>query len=221
MKKMLDPKSIAIIGASRKEQSVGYSLINNLSDKKIFLVNPNADEILGYKTFPDVLSIKEKVDLGIIVVPARFVLKVLEDCGKKRIKNVIIISSGFAEAGDTKLQDELLKVKNKYKMKILGPNCLGVVTPKMNASFAPSKCVDGNIAFVSQSGALIDSVLDWSLKEKYGFSALVSVGNAADIGFSELLEYFDADPATKVIALYMEGLKDGKRFMVYGLGFGV
>ena len=213
MKSFLEPKTIAIIGASRDENSVGYSLVKNLLDKKIYLINPNAKEILGIKTYSSILNVEEDIELAIVAVPAKIVPKVVDECGRKGTKNIIIISSGFSEVGNTELEDKLLRLKAKYNLRILGPNCLGVVTPHINASFAPSKCFDGNIAFVSQSGALIDAILDWSLKEKYGFSALVSIGNAIDIGFEDWLEYFDADLGTKVIALYIESLKDGRRFM--------
>ncbi|MEM3373756.1 MAG: CoA-binding protein [Candidatus Woesearchaeota archaeon] len=224
-----NPKSVAIIGASRKEKSAGHGILKSLitggvfqnsTNKpykgKIYPVNPNAKKILGKKCYPSILNIPYNVDLAIIAVNSRIVPSVLQECAKKKVKAVIIISAGFSEIGDEgkKLEQEIVKIANENKIRILGPNCLGLIRPGiLNASFGPCMPEQGNIAFFSQSGALVDSVIDWSLERSYGFSAIVSLGNQSDLDISDFIEWAANDEKTKAIALYIEGLKDGKRFM--------
>lgn len=215
MKKFFKPKTIVLIGASRDKTSVGYAIMKNLKNFKdnLFLVNPKTKEIAKKKVYPHVKSIKKKIDLAIIAVPAKIVKQVLKECGMERIKYVIIVSAGFSEVGNEKLEKELLGISRRYNIHMLGPNCLGIITPEINASFASVKPRKGNVAFISQSGALIVGVLDWAVEEKYGFSALVSVGNVLDLQTASFIDYLSHDRHTKVIAVYLESLKDGREFM--------
>lgn len=232
IKDLLNPKSIALIGASRDDKSVGYGILMNLTygcaekfystfskpfEGEIYAVNPKATEILGKKCYASLLDIKEQVDLAIIAVPAPVVLNVVNDCVKKKVKSIIIISSGFAEYNEEgkKIQKQISEIVKKEGILLVGPNCLGVINPliQMNASFAPGMPPKGEIAFVSQSGALADSVIDWSIEERYGFRAIVTYGNKADLDETDFLEYFGDDKDTKAIAMYIEGINDGKRFI--------
>ncbi|MDD2654960.1 MAG: CoA-binding protein, partial [Candidatus Omnitrophica bacterium] len=213
------PSSVAVIGASRHPGKVGYEVLRNISNKKIkvYPVNPAAKVIMGEKVYASVLDIKGVVDLAVVCIPAEFVPQVVEECGKKNIKNIIIISAGFSEVGQhgKEMEDKVLKIAKKYKIRMVGPNCLGVIVPKseLNASFFSDIPCVGETAFISQSGALGVAILDWSLKSNFCFSGFVSVGNMADVSFSELIEYFGNDKNTKVIALYIESVKKGKEFM--------
>ena len=230
LEKLFNPKNIAVIGASRNEKSIGHGILKNLVtgcvypseycqpfSGKIFPVNPNADKILNLKCYKSILDIKQNVDLAIIVVRASLVLDVVNQCVKKGVKSVIIISAGFAEfnAQGRKLQDKVAQVLKKANIPTLGPNCLGIIRPvnNMNASFAPAMPPKGDIAFISQSGALADSIIDWSIENRYGFSAIVSYGNKLMLDVADFLEYFDKDKNTKVIALYIEGIDDGQKFI--------
>jgi len=208
-----NPSSIAIIGASEDEKKVGGILVEKLKkfNGKIILINPKHDSIRKIKCFSSVLKYQKKIDLAIIAIPSEFVKSSLIECGKKKIKNVIIISSGFSEMGNKKQEKELIKIAEKYKINLLGPNCFGIVNPFFNldCTFANSFPKKGNIAFISQSGAL------WSyLSElKKGFSGFVSLGNMSDLDFSDWIKYFDRDKKTKKIVLYIEKIKDGKKFI--------
>jgi len=215
MRNYFRPESIAIIGASRAPISVGAAIVENLSnfEGKLYLVNPNAKFIKGEKVYPNINKIKGKIDLAIIAVPSYIVPKVLRECGEKRIKSIIIISAGFSEAGNIGLEKQVKRTAKLFDMRILGPNCLGIIMPGLNASFAPSAPKKGQICFISQSGALIDGVIDWSFKENLGFSAMVSIGNAMDLQIHDFIEYFSKHKDTKVITVYLESLKHGKRFM--------
>ena len=228
--KLLNPRSVAVIGASREPEKVGYGVLKNLVKGcyflapfcapfkgKIYPVNPFAVNILGLKCYKSILEIDDEIDLAIIVVPANAVLQVVKECVKKKVGAVIIISAGFSEAGEKgkRLEAEVLKVLKKAGIPLLGPNCLGVIRPTkgLNASFAPTMPPAGKVAFITQSGALADSVIDWAVQERYGFSAIVSVGNAAMLDVSDFIEYFANDEETKAITVYLENVKDGRRFI--------
>jgi acetyltransferase len=228
--KIFNPKSIALIGASRDINSVGYGILKNLANGctyhcefckpfagKVYPVNPNADYILELKCHKSIKEIQDDVDLAIIVVPAKIVLPVLQECVDKKVGGIIIISAGFSEFNEDgqMLQEKIVKILEKAKIPMIGPNCLGIIVPdhSLNASFAPAMPPSGSIAFISQSGALADSIIDWSIENRYGFSAVVSYGNKAMLDVYDFLEYFDKDKKTKVIALYLEGVKDGRKFM--------
>ena len=221
LQKIFNPKSVALIGATDRQGSVGLGICKNLLEgkekRKIFFVNPYRKKILKRKTYPSITSIKEPIDLAIIAVPAKIVPKVIKDCCEKKVGGIIIISAGFAEIGKRgkELQHKIIKMTREAKISLVGPNCLGIIRPsiKLNASFAPATPKKGEIAFVSQSGALIDSVIDRSLVENYGFSSLISYGNEADLELSDFLEWLNKDRETKVIGIYLEAVKDGRRFM--------
>jgi len=208
--KFLNPKTIAVIGASKNPQKVGYALMDNLKDfnGKVIPINPK----LKYKS---VLDYNEVIDLAIIAIPTSFVNNALAQCGKKKIKNVIVISAGFSEVGNKKAEQEILRTAKKYNIRILGPNCFGIANPfiKLDTTFSKTSVKSGNIAFISQSGALWSYISDLSESADIGFSGFVSLGNMSDLNFSEFLEYFSKDKKTKSIILYIEKLKDGKRFM--------
>jgi len=215
------PGSVAVIGASRREGAVGHEIVKNLLDckypGKVFPINPKADEILGLKCYPSVLSVEENVDLGVVAVPAEVVSKVAEEAGEKGVKVLIVISAGFREVGSEgfERERELLDLCRRYNMRLVGPNCLGLIntfTP-INASFAAQMPLRGGIAFASQSGALCTAVLDWAAREHIGFSHLISLGNMADMDETDFMELLAEDPNTKVILIYIEGIKEGEKFL--------
>jgi acetyltransferase len=219
--KIFNPRSVAIIGASDEEGSVGYALMRNFIDLgfegKVFPVNIRKTEILGLKAYQFVEQIPEPVDLAVIATPAQTVPDIVEQCGKAGIKGLIIISAGFKEIGaeGKALEDKILEIKNKYGLRIIGPNCLGVIRPsiKLNATFINKMPKSGNIAFISQSGALGSAILDWAIQENIGFSNFVSVGSMLDVDFGDLIDYFGTDPKTRSILMYIEGLTDARKFM--------
>ncbi|MBW2965607.1 CoA-binding protein [Candidatus Woesearchaeota archaeon] len=228
--KIFNPKTIALIGASRDHGSVGHGILQNLikgcvfesefcrSFKgKIYPVNPNTEEILGSRCYPSIKDIEDDIDLAIIAVPAKIVHSIVKECIQKKVGGIIIISAGFAEFNEEgkKLQDQIVKDVRAAKIPLIGPNCLGIIRPSinLNASFAPSMPPQGKIAFVSQSGAIADSIIDWAIANRYGFSTFISYGNRADLDVHDFLEWLEKDQETKAIAMYMEGISDGKRFM--------
>jgi acetate---CoA ligase (ADP-forming) len=227
---ILKPKSIAVIGASRNRGSVGHGILQNLLrggvfmsqyarpfKGKVYAINPKAKSILGKRCYPSVKAVSKHIDLAVICVPAKIVPGVMKECVDKRIKGAIIISAGFGEFGDEgrKLQDKVLEIAKKGNIRIVGPNCLGVLRMEnhMNASFAPTMPPRGYVAFISQSGALADSVIDWAIDNRYGFSNVISYGNKADLDAHDFMEWLADDPETRVITLYIEGVRDGRKFL--------
>jgi acetyl coenzyme A synthetase (ADP forming)-like protein len=216
---LLSPSSIAVIGASRDPGKVGYAVLRNLLafPGPLYPVNPGVKEIFGKKVYPSVLDIPGSIDAAVIAIPARGVPGVLEEVGKKGVKLAIILSSGFREIGDegARLEKELLLIAEKSGIRIVGPNCLGIIFPhrKINTTFDPISPRPGHIGFISQSGAIITTIVDWSLPEEIGFSAVISVGNQADLGFIDYIRYAANDETTKAIILYIEEIKNGKEFM--------
>lgn len=215
IKNFFDPRAIAIIGASDHIEKVGGILLSKAmkSSAKIFPINPSHDELLGLKTYKSVLEVKEKIDLAVIAIPAAFVAKSMEECGKKGVKEVILISAGFSEVGNMKDEEEVLRVAKKYGVRFSGANCFGTCNPwvGLDLTFANSMAEKGDIAFVSQSGAMWSYVAD--LKSGFGISAFVGLGNMDNMDFNDFIEYFGKDKKTKSIVLYVEKLKDGKRFL--------
>ena len=218
--KLLRPESVAVIGASRHPEKIGYQVVKNLLDSgfpkdKIFPINPRADEILGLKAYKSILDVPEPVDLAVIVVPAQIVPYVLEEAGKKGVKAVAIITSGFKEIGNVEAERRLVEIARKYGMRILGPNIVGIcdTVKSVNASFCQDLPNPGEIAFITQSGALGIALVGWTRIKGIGLSDLVSIGNKADINEIDLIEFFGLDPHTKVITAYLEGIADGRRFM--------
>ena len=222
LKELFNPESVAVIGASRTEGKVGRAVIENLiNDFKgsIIPINPKSGEILGLPCYPTILDVPDniKIDLAVIVIPARFVPDTIDECGQAGVKNVIVISAGFKESGvdGAKLERECVDIATQYGMRILGPNCLGLIdtTSNLNASFAASMAHSGNIALMSQSGAICTATLDWADAKGVGFSKFVSLGNKADLTENDFLLEFADDDSTAVITAYLEGIKDGPRFM--------
>ena len=216
-------QNIAIIGVSKDPRKVGHVIFRNLIDANfqgnLFLVNPFADVILNKKVYHSLLNVKESIDLAVIAIPAKKVPNALKDCGKKKIQNVVIISSGFSEVGNTKLEQEIKDLLEKYKIKCIGPNCLGTFDAhtKLDTLFLPryrlKRPKPGGISFISQSGAIGSAILDLATSENYGISKFVSYGNATNIDESDVLEYLGEDKETKVICMYLEGIKNGKKFL--------
>lgn len=215
------PKSVALIGAKDDIGSVGRTLLTNLIEGKfggsIFPINPKRKEVLGLKCFPSLSHIPEPVDLAVIVTPAITVPGIIAECVEEKTRAAIIISAGFKELGPSglKLEQEIVTYARSANMPIIGPNCLGVMNPiyGLNATFARGMALKGNIAFLSQSGAMCTSVLDWSFKEQIGFSAFVSVGSMADVGWGDLIDYLGDDPETHSILMYMETIGEARSFL--------
>jgi acetyltransferase len=214
-----NPNSIAVIGASEKEGKVGNTVLKNVINSgfsgKIYPINPNSSEINDLPCYKNVLDVSDDIDIAIFVIPGKYVNKAAEDCGRKGIKGLIIISAGFKEIGGegVKREEQLIKLGKKYNMRILGPNCLGFIGLRYNASFATETPKKGNIAMISQSGAMLTAMMDISLMEPYGFSCCISLGNKADLGAVDFIEYLSEDSETKVILCYLESIKDGDRFL--------
>lgn len=218
----LSPTSVALIGASAEEKKLGHYILKNLIDGgfkgKIFPVNPKHEELLGLPCFHSVTEIPEHVDMAVVVTPAATVSAVAEECGKKKVETLVVISAGFGEIGSEEghtRETELLLIGKKYGMKIVGPNCLGVLRPSigLNASFAATPKGAGRIALVSQSGAMAVALLDRAEALFMNFSSVVSIGNKADLNESDFLEILEKDDETDVIGLYLESIKDGVRFI--------
>ena len=220
--KLFDPQSIAVIGASRNPIKVGSIILKNLRITyrgKIFPINPIAEEIQGLKAYSRINDVKEPVDLVVIAVPAVSVLGVLKECERKKIKFAIVISAGFKESGGegVKLERDIKNFLKTAKIRLIGPNCLGIIntSPYYNTTFIDpnSKPIEGRTAFISQSGALLSAIVDDATLEKIGFSKIISIGNETDIDASEMLEVLLSDEKTGAIAMYLEGINDGKKFI--------
>lgn len=213
LSKFFEPKSIAIIGASETEGKVGNTLMLKLwnYEGKIIPINPQHERVMGKKAYKSVSDYPENIDLVIIAVPANFVKGVLEECGKKQIKSVIIISAGFSEIGNIQGENEIIEIAKKYSINFLGPNCFGVTHPEkeLDITFSNLSSKKGTTAFVAQSGALWSYIADLDLP----ISKYISLGNMADLEFSDFIEYLEEDKETKKIVLYIEKLKQGKRFI--------
>jgi len=218
-KELLQIKSIALIGASAEPNKVGYAVLRNLLSfpGTLYPVNPKHPMILGRTTYPSLASIPCPVDVAIVVVPARVVPSIVEEAGKKGVPLVVIISSGFRESGlaGSELEERVTTLAKQYNIRIMGPNCLGFMFPHqgINTTFDPVSPKPGNLAFLSQSGAIITTMVDWSLPEEIGFSEVISVGNQADLTFEDYILFASEDPHTKAIILYVEQIRKGRRFM--------
>ena len=216
---LLTVKSIAVVGASPEPNKVGYAIVRNLLTfpGSLCPVNPKHAMILGRKTYPSLGSIPEPVDIAVVAVPARTVPQIIEEAGTKGIPLVIVISSGFRESGveGRMLEEQVMSIADRYGIRIMGPNCLGLMLPLqgINTTFDPVSPRPGRIAFISQSGAIISTIVDWSIPEEIGFSCVISVGNQADLTIEDFIQYAGTDPNTNAIILYIEQIHDGKRFM--------
>ncbi|MDH4207948.1 MAG: acetate--CoA ligase family protein, partial [Anaerolineae bacterium] len=215
------PTSVAVIGASSDETKLGHAVLKNVLESgykgRIYAINPKGGEILGVQAYRSVKDTPGQVDMAVIVVPERLVASVLEECGQKGAEAVVVITAGFREVGSEglKKEKELIEIVHRYKMRMLGPNCLGVIDTicPLNATFARGMPKQGEIAMMSQSGALLLAIHDWAIGEGVGFSRFVSLGNKADIDETDILQLWDDDPHTKVIVAYLEGITDGPDFM--------
>lgn len=218
---IFNPKVIAVIGASDKRGSVGYALMDNLINSKyagtVHPVNVKRSHVHGVRAYKSVMDVPDKPDLAIIATPAATVPQVVMECGQAGVSGIVIISAGFQEIGQAgeKMTEQIILTVKKYQMRIIGPNCLGFMRPDLhlNASFASKMALTGNIAFISQSGALCTAILDWSLKNNVGFKHFVSIGSMADVSFHDLIDYFGQDQDVRSILIYMESLNDARKFM--------
>lgn len=216
------PKSVAVIGASRNPKKVGHVILRNFIEGKfagkIYPINPNAEEMFGLKSYSSVLDVPGNIDLAVVCIPAAIVPRGLDECGRKGVKSVIIISGGFKEVGNKALEEDCYKIIKKHGMRGLGPNCIGIFDPysEVDTFFLPryklERPGEGNIAFISQSGALGSVVLDWMAMKNYKISKFISYGNAMDVDEADLIEYLAEDPLTTVICAYFEGVKQGRKF---------
>ncbi|MHA2394051.1 MAG: acetate--CoA ligase family protein [Promethearchaeota archaeon] len=213
-----NPKTIAIIGASDTPGKVGNTVTNNIKNTfsgKIFPINPKADKICEIPSYKSILDVEEEIDIAIFVIPGKFVNKAAEECGKKKVKGLIVISAGFKEIGGegVEREEELIRIGKKYKMRILGPNCLGLIGLNYNGSFAAETPKKGGIAMISQSGAMLTGMMDYSMTQAFGFSCNISLGNKADLGAVDFIKFLAEDDNTSVILCYLESITDGKRFL--------
>ena len=205
---------MAVVGASHDAGSVGNDVAKNILEGgfegEVFFVNPKGGELFGKNVSASIAEIARPVDLAVIITPAKVVPDVLRECGKRGVVAAIVISAGFRESGHGELEEEIVRIAEEYGIALLGPNCLGILVPgiALNASFAPLMPTSGSVAFLSQSGALCASVLDWAREYGMGFSAFVSTGNKAAVAERELLEYFLQDESTSAIAMYVEDLRE-------------
>ncbi|MEM3377406.1 MAG: bifunctional acetate--CoA ligase family protein/GNAT family N-acetyltransferase [Candidatus Bathyarchaeia archaeon] len=218
---IFNPKKIAVIGASERKDSIGAKIFRNLTrlgyTGEVLPVNPFRQTVGGIPAYSSVSKIPSKIDLAVVATPAHIVPQIIEECGEAGVKGAIVISAGFKETGEAgaHLEKQLLECKKKYGIRIVGPNSFGVIRPKINlyATFADKPAISGKIAFLSQSAALCASALDWATEANIGFSAMVSLGSALDVDFGDLIDYFNADAQTKCMLLYVESVKDGRKFM--------
>ena len=218
---IFQPKSVAVVGATEKPNSVGRTVLWNLMSTPfggpVYPVNPSRPSVLGIKAYPKLSSLPEKPDLIVVTTPAAIIPGLMSEAADLGIPGAIIISAGFKEIGPAgaELERQVLTHVRRGNMRLIGPNCLGVLNPLQgsNASFAPCMVYKGSVAFLSQSGALGCAVLDWSLREGVGFSAFVSIGSMLDVGWGDLINYFGDDPNTKSIVIYMESIGDARSFL--------
>lgn len=215
------PQTVALIGASEAAGTVGRTLLWNLLSNPfggtVFPVNPKRPSVLGIKAYPNIAAVPEKVDLAVVATPAATVPGIIGECADAGVKGAIIISAGFKECGEegARLEAHVLAQARRGKLRVIGPNCLGVMSPLtgLNATFASAMARPGNVGFISQSGALCTAILDWSLSEHVGFSAFISIGSMVDIGWGDLIDYLGDDRRTRSIILYMESIGDPRSFL--------
>ncbi len=217
--KLLRPKTVAVVGASTQPGKIGYTVIENLIKGgykgKIYPINPTADEILGLKVYASVSDVPGEIDLAVVTVPVKFVAQVAEECGVKGIKALSVITSGFSEVGRRDLEDELISIVHRHGMCVLGPNIVGTLSnsDSLNASFAPFLPFPGKATLITQSGALLIAMDAITYTRKVGFDKMISIGNMADVDFADLITWLEQDENTNCICLYIEGFKDGRKFI--------
>ena len=227
IEKMLNPKAVAVIGASESDGSIGQSLMRNLlmgrDRRKIYPVNINRETVMGLKCYPSVSKLPEHIDLAVIATPARTVPSIVEECAKAGVDGAVIVSAGFREVGSegAKLESEIKQIQSMHDIRILGPNCVGVARPQigLNATFLRDNPQPGQIAFISQSGALGSAIVNWAVSAGIGFSIFASLGSTLDIDYGDMIDYLGEDPNTRSIIIYMEGVGNAKKFMSSARGF--
>ncbi len=215
------PRSVAVIGASSDPTKLSYAVVDNMTrygfPGHVYPINPKGGTILGLPVYPSVHDVPDEIDLAVIVIPAPLVAEAMEQCGQKGVKGVIIITAGFREVGGNgmKLERGLIEIANRYSMRMIGPNCIGIIDTviPLNTSFTSGMPKHGDIAFMTQSGALAQAVLDWAAGQGIGFSRFVSIGNKADCSENDFIDAWGDDPYSKVILAYLEDIRDGKQFM--------
>ena len=218
---LFTPESVALFGASDRTDSVGGVVFKNLLSSgytgRIYAINPKRDEVQGERAYKSLDEIDEVVDLAVVATPAPGIPGIVEACGERGVRMMLILSAGFREtgAGGKRLEDQVSELVKRYGIRLMGPNCLGIIRPDkgLNITFGNNNAQPGNLAFVSQSGAICTAILDWAEKNDIGFSTVVSTGISADLGFGDYLDYLVSDPKTKAILLYIEGISNSRRFM--------
>jgi acetyltransferase len=218
---LFEPKTVAVIGASERENSVGSVIFRNILDSgykgRLYPINPKHESIHGIAAYKSIEDIGARVELAVIATKPKTVPEIVEQCGRSGIRNIIIISAGFSESGHTgaALERKTMEIARSYGVRVLGPNCLGIIRPEigLNATFARVTASVGNLALVSQSGAICSAVLDWAASNKVGFSSVISLGSTADVDFGEILDYLVYDNRSHYILLYIEGIRNSRRFM--------
>lgn len=221
LEKFFQPKSIAVIGASANKEKIGYAVLANIIQAgfkgKIFPINLRDKKILGYQAYASILEVEVAVDLAVIVVPAVVAVEAVEQCAEKGVKNIVIITAGFKEVGGAgkKLEQKIIDIAKKFDIQIIGPNCLGLADAfhKVNVSFAKGGVTKGGVALISQSGAMISTVLDWAKSNQVGVAKFISLGNKAVVSENELLQYLMDDDMTTAVFAYLESIEDGQRFI--------
>jgi acetyltransferase len=218
---LFSPKSVAVFGASDRPDSVGQIVFQNMLGGgfkgMLYPINSNHPEVLGKRAYASIADIDEPVELVVIATPPQTVPDIIENCGIHGVKAAVIITAGFGEAGHEgeALEKELLETSRRYGIRLIGPNCLGIMRPSigLNATFNKGNANTGNIAFVSQSGALCTAILDWAQSNDVGFSSVVSMGSSTDVDFGEILDYLVSDANTHSILMYIEGIRNARSFM--------
>ena len=221
LKPLFSPKSVAVFGASDRIDSVGQIVFQNMLQSgyqgALYPINPGHPEVQGCKAYSSISQVIEPVELAVIATPPQSVPDIIEECGKHKVKAAVIITAGFGEAGDTgkALERAVLDNARRYGIRLIGPNCLGVMRPDigLNATFNKGNANIGNLAFVSQSGTLCTAILDWAKSNDVGFSSVVSMGSSVDLDFGEILDYLVSDVKTQNILLYIEGIRNSRSFM--------
>ncbi len=221
LNKIFEPQSVAVVGASDREESVGGQVLRNIRESGfqgvIYPVNPKHDSVQGMKAYASISDIDHPIELVVIAIPAVAIPQVMRECGEHGVGAAVVLSAGFGEIGKRgqALQNEIVDIARTYDIPLVGPNCLGVIRPRagLNATFAKSGVKAGHVALVAQSGAFCTALLDWADSSGFGFSAVASLGATADIGFGHVLDYLAVDPETKSILLYVEGISDARSFM--------
>jgi acetyl coenzyme A synthetase (ADP forming)-like protein len=218
---LFSPRGIAVIGASRDESKLGFGVARNLVESgyrgAIHFVNPKADQILDQQCYPSIAATPDPIDLVVVIVPAASVPQTLEACGARGVRSAIVVSGGFGETDEAgkQLEQQIVEIARRFDMRLIGPNCIGLIDTHVpfNTTFIKSVPQPGEIAFVSQSGAICQAVIDWGTGMGFGFSRVASLGNQADLSEAEVLSALAADPNTRVVTMYLEGVKDGRRFL--------